>query len=595
MSMATDNGVHVQVTTAYAGHVRLTASDPRATASLSRAVRAAMPSARPQRRGSGLLIDARHATLLLETGGLGDGMQITISPQAQRVLENRRFALSAHRRLLAEVQALRAHGVALARNRLRDADNLHVLDDHQLVNVAAMTARDGYGMCVFDEQGAGKTVTTLFAFDTLVARNVADVLVVVAPKSMLSEWVAAVGTFMGSLYTVATIAGRRAERLSALTSDADIFVANFEAAVASEAEVRALARRCLGRAILVVDESFHIKSEDARRSQALRDLREWFGRAWVLCGTPAPNSPHDIVAQFDLVDFGITFGDVRVPADRTTALPVVRRAIRERGLYLRHLKQDVLPDLPGKRFTRLVVPFEANQAVAYAQALDDLVADLRDMDDRTYARRLTSVLARRMALLRICSNPSPLVPGYAGTPAKLGALDRLLSNLVDEHGEKVIVWSSFTASLEAILDRFAHYHPIRYDGHVTGVPEREAAIRRFQRDSDAMLFVANPAAAGAGLTLHRSRVAVYESLTDQAAHFLQSLDRIHRRGQTRDVEYIVLLCQDSIELEGLDRLVGKERAGRELLGDVYEQPPTREAILSELLAAQDLLRRRQEA
>ena len=32
-----------------------------------------------------------------------------------------------------------------------------------------------------------------------------------------------------------------------------------------------------------------------------------------------------------------------------------------------------------------------------------------------------------------------------------------------------------------------------------------------------MVFAANPAAAGAGLTLHRARVAIYESLSNQAA------------------------------------------------------------------------------
>ena len=64
-----------------------------------------------------------------------------------------------------------------------------------------------------------------------------------------------------------------------------------------------------------------------------------------------------------------------------------------------------------------------------------------------------------------------------------------------------------------------------------------------------MVFVANPAAAGAGLTLHRARVAIYESLSNQAAHYLQSLDRIHRRGQKREVEYVVMLCDGTLEID----------------------------------------------
>ena len=75
-----------------------------------------------------------------------------------------------------------------------------------------------------------------------------------------------------------------------------------------------------------------------------------------------------------------------------------------------------------------------------------------------------------------------------------------------------------------------------------------------------MLFIANPAAAGAGLTLHRARFAVYESMSNQAAHYLQSLDRIHRRGQEREVEYITLLCEDTVEVQEYARLTDKERA-----------------------------------
>ena len=104
-----------------------------------------------------------------------------------------------------------------------------------------------------------------------------------------------------------------------------------------------------------------------------------------------------------------------------------------------------------------------------------------------------------------------------------------------------------------------------------------------------MLFVANPAAGGAGLTLHRARVAIYESLSNQAAHYLQSLDRIHRRGQRRDVKYLILLADKSIEVPEYDTLVVKERWGKDLLGDPHSIVPTRDALLSEAVNALTLL------
>jgi SNF2 family DNA or RNA helicase len=74
-------------------------------------------------------------------------------------------------------------------------------------------------------------------------------------------------------------------------------------------------------------------------------------------------------------------------------------------------------------------------------------------------------------------------------------------------------------------------------------------------------------------------------MSNQAAHYLQSVDRIHRRGQTRDVEYLILLCDRTIELVEYDRLITKKRAGQELLGDRIDEPITREAMLSEAMNA----------
>jgi SNF2 family DNA or RNA helicase len=192
----------------------------------------------------------------------------------------------------------------------------------------------------------------------------------------------------------------------------------------------------------------------------------------------------------------------------------------------------------------------------YRGALKDLILDLKATDERTFRRRLTSFLARRNALLQICSNPAAVAEGYTETPAKLLALEDLLEQAILHRGEKIILWSFYTASIDAIVTKFARYNPVRYDGTVTDVADRRESIRRFQEDDQTMLFVGNPAAAGAGLTLHRARLAIYESMSNQPAHYLQSLDRIHRRGQTREVEYMVLLSPY------LDRAVAIFRVAR---------------------------------
>ena len=519
----------------------------------------------------------------------GSHVDLAWTGESRRFVENRRYVASGHARVFAALQRIRNEGAALAERMIADSDGLRVLDRHQVVNVAAMTLPDSPGLCVFDEQGTGKTVTFIFAFDLLVERDQADLALIVAPKSMIGEWPTDLKRFRGDIFRTVVLTGSGREKRRLLRERADVFVTNFETAVSMERDLRALMRARAGRTVLAIDESFFIKSLDAKRTRALRRLREWAGRAFVLCGTPAPNGPTDLVQQFNLVDFGYCFGGVELPKERDLAAPIVQAAIEERGLYLRHLKAHVLPDLPAKRFQRVTVPMEEEQARLYRETLDGLVTDVEAVDETAFARQRMNFLARRSALLQICSNPSAISAEYRETPAKLAALDSLVDQLVGREREKVVIWSFYRGSVAAIAERYAPYGAVKYDGSVSDVGVRRDAVRRFQEDDETMVFVGNPAAAGAGLTLHRARYAIYESLSNQAAHYLQSLDRIHRRGQGRDVEYVVMLCEGTLEVSEYERLVRKEKAAQDLLGDEVEAPITRETFLADVHKAAALL------
>ena len=54
-----------------------------------------------------------------------------------------------------------------------------------------------------------------------------------------------------------------------------------------------------------------------------------------------------------------------------------------------------------------------------------------------------------------------------------------------------------------------------------------------------------------------------------------------------------MLCDDSIEISEYERLVRKERAAQDLLGDVVALPVTRETFLSDIRAAAMLLQQLQ--
>jgi SNF2 family DNA or RNA helicase len=537
-----------------------------------------------RRAGTGAIsVRGSHAAAALsvarEIGG------VRADPLVERYAHNRVLAFARHPALLERVRELQSGGLAVAQSRLGDID-LRRLDAHQVVNVAAITAPEAYGLCLFDEQGAGKTVSAIFGWDTLVQRRQVDRLLVVCPKAMVAEWERDLARFTGGLYAVQQVTGTVTRKRRQLRAAADVYVTNFETAVSLDRELLSLVRNGDRRTMLVVDESFLVKNPEAMRSRALRVVREWCDRCLVLCGTPAPNAARDLVGQFDLADLGVCFSGIDVPEDRDEALPIIQQAINDRGAYLRNLKRDVLPDLPRRRFTVVPVELAPRQRAAYTAAASSLAHDLEAIDDHGFRSQLASFAARRSALLQLCSNPAGVLDGYAEEPAKLLALDRLVGELVAA-GEKAIVWSFYTASIDAACRRLVRHGVRRYDGTVSDTAVRREAVRAFQEDPEVHVMVANPAAAGAGLTLTAARYAIYESFSNQAAHFLQSLDRIHRRGQTRDVEYVVLLADGTLEEAEYERLQAKERASQDLLGDVVDPPLTRQVLLNELGITQE--------
>ena len=534
-----------------------------------------------RKKGHLLLVPFDQAEALLDVGFQWETL-------AARAVTNRRHVRLSAPEVIVRAREVASRGPSEARRVLGEHRWSRVLDDHQILNVAIMTIPRLWGGSIFDEQGTGKTPTTIAIFDVLMERGDVDVLLVVAPKSMMGEWPREVQRFSDNLYATVVVQGTRKDRSSAIRSGGDVIVANYEGVVSMLDDLALLAQRA--RVMLAVDESFFVKNPEASRSSALRTLREWCTCAYVLCGTPAPNRPDDVVAQFDLVDFGYAFNGIRLETDSDLAADQVRTVMDSRSVVVRSTKRDALPNLPSRSFHEVVIDMAPLQRAAYDAALRNLILDLRSVSDHEFSRNIAGFFERRATLLRICSDPSPVVPGYEELPGKVEALDALLDRLIRKEGEKIVLWSFYRASIKRLVRRYEGYGVVRIDGSVVDVGDRQIAVRRFQEDDSIRLFVGNPAAAGAGLTLHRARIAVYESLSNQAAHYMQSLDRIHRRGQDREVEYFTLLANDSLEPGEYRRLVEKAQRQSDLLGDPPDPAVTRQIMLEELLATHEVCR-----
>src|SRR5207302_805829 len=155
-------------------------------------------------------------------------------------------------------------------------------------------------------------------------------------------------------------------------------------------------------------------------------------------------------------------------------------------------------------------------------------------------------------LMQLVSNPSLLA-------REIGfAHDGLLAQLLQEgkapkveyacgrarqlarHGKKTLIWTSFVSNVELIAQRLADLGAVFIHGGVDAGDEadeetREGRIKAFHDDAPIRVMVANPAAASEGISLHTvCQNSIYVDRTFNAAHYLQSEDRIHRLGLRKD-------------------------------------------------------------
>jgi SNF2 family DNA or RNA helicase len=139
----------------------------------------------------------------------------------------------------------------------------------------------------------------------------------------------------------------------------------------------------------------------------------------------------------------------------------------------------------------------------------------------------------------------------------------------------VLIWTQFVMNVLSLEKLLAHHGAVVLYGAIPTGEERdpdtrEGRIRRFHDDPDCKVMIANPAAAGEGISLHIAcHRAIYLDRSFNAAHYLQSVDRIHRLGLPADVrpEVEILEARGTIDSRVATRLLKKIEAMATILND----------------------------
>jgi len=432
---------------------------------------------------------------------------------------------------------------------------------HQNEGVDFLTQR-GAGLLAF-EQGLGKTFVAIEAFRRMLEGGRADRLLVICPNSLKRNWVAEFAKFAPAVSVDVAEGPPKQRRATFQESRARVIVTSYETARSETTALIALAQR--QKTALVLDESHAAKNWKSLTSTTARAVAPHCDFRWLLSGTPVTNTATDLFTQVEIIEPGRqVLGSLETFTQLIEADPEASfaRDVIDR-LVLRRTKEQCL-DLPDKTFLDVRVELPTWQRRMYDEMRDQMVCEIEAMSGQQYRAFAPTALAQLTRLMQIACDPALIFPEVARTPAKFESLDGIVADILSVPRRKLIIWSNYIRSIEALRERIPGAWAIY---GATPASERQEIATRFQEDPEVRVLVANPAAAGTGFTLTAASFTIYESLSWRYDHYAQSQDRNHRIGQNQPVTYMRLLAADTIEEAVVGALERKSALARSLLGD----------------------------
>ena len=422
----------------------------------------------------------------------------------------------------------------------------------------------GLGACLADDMGLGKTIQVLSLLLVEQARrDQPKPSLLVAPASLLGNWVSEIETFAPGLKAVIVHpSAMSADQIRQFTPER---AAEYDLAITSYGSLlRIPAFAATGWRFVILDEAQAIKNPNARQTKAAKALR---AKARIaLTGTPVENHLGDLWSIFDFINPGL-LGNARQFTSYTKGLAERTHnpygPLRElvRPYILRRMKTDksIIADLPDKTEIKALCGLSRRQAALYAQAVEDLAKRLEETEG---IQRKGVVLAMLMRLKQICNHPSQWLNDAVWAEEDSGKWARLreIAEVVAARQEKMLVFTQFremTGPLAAFLGQIFGRPGLVLHGE-TAVRNRKDLVRRFQEDEAVPFFVLSLKAGGSGLTLTAASHIVHVDRWWNQAVENQATDRAFRIGQKKNVLVHKFVCRGTIE-EKIDALIDSKK------------------------------------
>ena len=429
--------------------------------------------------------------------------------------------------------------------------------------------RLGFGGCLADDMGVGKTPQVLALLETRRELRAQDGQTIgpslaVVPRSLIYNWEQEAARFTPRL-RVLDHSGISREKSAASFADFDLILTTYGTL---RRDIQFLESYRFDYVIL--DEAQAIKNDKSESAKAVRLLDA--NHRLALSGTPIENHLGELWSLFEFLNPGMlgvaspfraAGGALRNPDDETRQL--LAKALRP--FVLRRTKAQVVKELPEKTEQTVYCELDATQRKLYNELREHYRQSLLGrIESEGMAKSKMHILEALLRLRQAACHPGLLDKKRSNQPsAKFEALIPQLTEVLEE-GHKALVFSQFT-SLLSILREQLDTVKMTYEYLDGKTQNRQARVERFQGDPDCKLFLISLKAGGLGLNL---TAAEYVFLLDpwwNPAVEAQAIDRAHRIGQSRPVFAYRLIARDTVEEKVIELQKSKRALADAIIGE----------------------------
>ena len=382
----------------------------------------------------------------------------------------------------------------------------------------------------FNEQGTGKTASSIWAADFLLQKQVINRVLIICPLSIMdSAWRNDLFTFAPHR-TVDVAYGSSKKRKEILAQGAEFVVINYDGVSIVADDIAAG-----GFDLIIVDEATHYKNAQTNRWKTLNKLVKEDTWLWMMTGTPAAQSPLDAYGLAKLVNptsvprfFGSFRDQIMTKVTnfkwipKETATDTVFRVLQP---AIRFTKDECL-DLPPMVYVKREVELTRQQKKYYEQLRKKLVMQITGEQITAINAAVVMSKLLQIAAGAVYTDESDVLE------FDITHRYKVLREVIDESSQKVLVFVPFKHTIDILTDK------LRKDGISTDIirgdvsaPARTQIFKTFQETPNPRVLVIQPQAAAHGVTLTAANTVVWWGPTSSLETYAQANARVHRSGQ----------------------------------------------------------------